>query len=151
MQCGHELPIHKWARQGIRAARLAGAAFRAVRTFGCIVRVKIDSELLESRIAVFFFFEPFERLVIGAKDNLLTIYVVAINLETVDNGEAFALHCTVSRLCVGEQAAAVGDNLLIIAVFLVQNCSHGGLTGVSLYDELSFAILHWVTEERRGG
>uniref|UniRef100_A0A915L980 Uncharacterized protein n=1 Tax=Romanomermis culicivorax TaxID=13658 RepID=A0A915L980_ROMCU len=109
----------------------------------------IDSQALEARIAVLFVLEPFEGLVISADDDVLAIYVVVVHPETVDNSEAFAFHCTVLSFGISEYAAVVGDDPLIFAIFLVQNCTDCSPTCIGLYDELSFTIVHWVAEEGR--
>uniref|UniRef100_A0A915HVJ3 Uncharacterized protein n=1 Tax=Romanomermis culicivorax TaxID=13658 RepID=A0A915HVJ3_ROMCU len=52
------------------------------------------------------------------------------------------------RFGVSEHTTVVGDDQLIIAVFLVQDCFNGRHTGVGLYDKLGFAVLDRVTEKR---
>uniref|UniRef100_A0A915HU74 Uncharacterized protein n=1 Tax=Romanomermis culicivorax TaxID=13658 RepID=A0A915HU74_ROMCU len=105
-------------------------------------------ETSSSHMAETVAFKPLERLVIGTNNNFLAINVVAVHPEAVDNGEAFGLYCTVSSFGVGEYATVVGDDPLIIATFLVQNCSNGGHTGLNLGDKLGFAVIHRVAKKR---
>uniref|UniRef100_A0A915HY18 Uncharacterized protein n=1 Tax=Romanomermis culicivorax TaxID=13658 RepID=A0A915HY18_ROMCU len=86
--------------------------------------------------------------IVNANNNLLTIYILVVHPEILDNGEAFGLSCTISGLGVSEHASVVSDNPLIVAVLLVQNCSNGGPTGVRLYHKLGFAVIHRIVEER---
>uniref|UniRef100_A0A915I135 Uncharacterized protein n=1 Tax=Romanomermis culicivorax TaxID=13658 RepID=A0A915I135_ROMCU len=106
---------------------------------------------LESGIVVFFVLEPFQWFMVGAHNYLLTINVVAVHAETVNKDEAFTFHCTIASFGVGKDAAAVGDYPLILAIFLLQYCTDGSCTGVGLNDELFFAFIHRIAEEKRRG
>uniref|UniRef100_A0A915I6Y7 Uncharacterized protein n=1 Tax=Romanomermis culicivorax TaxID=13658 RepID=A0A915I6Y7_ROMCU len=103
--------------------------------------VTIDGEALELGITVFFVLEPFEQFMVGTHDDLLTVNIVVVHSESVDNGKAFRLHGTLWGFSIGKNAAVVCDYPLIFTTFLVQYRTDGGCTGIGLNDELSWVSM----------
>uniref|UniRef100_A0A915KF78 Uncharacterized protein n=1 Tax=Romanomermis culicivorax TaxID=13658 RepID=A0A915KF78_ROMCU len=61
---------------------------------------EIDGKLLESGVVVFFILEPLEQFMVSADNDLLTVIIMVVHWETVNNGEAFTFHHTIAGLSI---------------------------------------------------